>query len=540
MTRFSGSGARALLLGTAVALATAGCRDKGEAASADLDVEVPGMSEAMISSHFDVDRVKVPAADADAALAALGLAEKTERLTWASREGSDGTYTYSDVSVTGEEGATTTIETLTLTNLSGGASPTLGKAEAKGIVIRPAADSGETGELKVASAVVVEPDMDAVRSLLSGDGEADLPDARAVSISGVEGNIADDEATGSLSVARVAFADPKTATSRDGFILADDIEMDVVVTESGAPMDVKLSLDDFSVAGLADLGMFTGDMGALSQLSGASNPASLPFTQASLDDLDITADTLVFDMEGFKAVYTEKGDTVTGSSKLEPMVLRFTGEPTVPQIASLYENLGKLGYDELVMTGGGKSKIDLAKDTAVVEDNYFELKDGMRMEFDYTMTGVKSVQEAQAAALAELGEAPGPNADPAEQMDYNSRAMQASLAGLDLIKIADFEVSIDDNSIMERAFEMAATDQGTTAKALRMQAKGMLAMGTMMSAGSGVDEAIVSDIVEALGEFIDNPGSRLVISMDPDTPVGMDSFASLTKESAKFDARVEK
>ena len=531
---------RAALLTGACLLAATGCRDKSEATSADLDVEVPGMSEAMINSHFDVDRVKVPAADAEAALASLGLAEKTERMTWASREGADGTYTYSDVSVTGEAGATTTIETLTLTNLAGGANPTLGKAEAKGIVIRPAADSGETGELKVASAVVVEPDMDAVRSLLSGDGEADLPDARAFSISGVDGNIADDEATGTLSVARIAFADPKSATSRDGFMLADDIEMDVVVTENGAPMDVKLSLDDFSVAGLADLGMFSGDMSALSQLSGASNPASLPFTQASLDDLDITADTLVFDMEGFKAVYEEKGDVVTGLSKLEPIVMKFTGEPTVPQIASLYENLGKLGYDELVMTGGGKSKIDLGKDTAEFEDNYFELQDGMRMEFDYTMTGVKAVQDAQAAAMAELGEAPGPNADPADQYDYEARAMQASMAGLDQIRIADMEISLDDNSIMERVFEMAAADQGTSAKALRMQAKGMLAMGTMMSAGSGIDEAIVADIVEALGEFIDNPGSKLVISMDPDAPVGMDGLASLTKESAKFDARVER
>ena len=531
---------RWLLLAAASTLAIAGCKDK-DAASAAADIDVPGISEAVMAKHFDVEARSIDAASADAALAELKLTEKSDAISWASRSGDNGTYTYSDVVFTSDDGDRTTVGTLELTNVREGANGAeLDKLVAEDITIVPA-DADASGSLDIASITVVEPDMDEVRAFLASDGDVSgLPSAKAFSLVDLDGSFSADDGSGTMDIARVAFAQPTDAAARDGFMMMDDIAIDMSTTENGKPMAVKMNLDDLSASGLADAGIFMGDMEALSNMSSMGNPMALPFKTLNLSGFDAEIDTLKIDMPSAKATYEEKGDRIIGRSSLAPTTIGFTGAPSDSDFAQMYEGLKSFGYEEIVLSAGGDSLVDLKADTVEASDNYFEMKDGFRLEMDYVMGGAKAMMDAQQKALADLGPAPGPDADEFEQMQYSQAAMGASMAGLESMTLDKATIRFDDNSIIDKGFEFAAAQQGTSAKQLKMQTKGLLAMGTMMAQGSGIDPEIASELITALGDFLDKPGSTLVIEADPGTATPLMSLQTLDKAAMGFSASVEK
>ena len=531
---------RTLMMTGAAVLALSACKDKDSASASAANIDVPGISSAEMDKHFSVAETKVDEASATAALAELKLDTPSDQFSWGSKDGVDGTYTYSDVKLMSDDNDVTTIDTLTLVNVSQGANGAdLDKMVAEGITI--AAASGDMGELTIESITVVEPNMDEVRSFLASEGDStSIPSADAFSLVGMKGRIDDEEAKGTIEVAKIAFAQPTSADSRDGFAVMDNISVDIAGEENGEPMALKMSLDSLSASGIADAGIFMGDMSGLASMSSMNNPASLPFKSVSLDDFDMSMDTLTIDMPSIQAVYEEKGDRITGRSVMKPMTIGFSGPPNVSDLNELYEGLQQIGYSEIVLSAGGDSEIDLKADTMAASNTFFEMKDGFRMEMDYELSGVKEMMAAQKAAIADLGPAPGPDAESWEQQAYSQQLLGVSMTGMDSMSLIDSVIRFDDNGVVDKAFEAVAAQQGTSAKNLRMQTKGLLAMGTMMAQGSGVDTELVSEMIAAAGEFIDNPGSALVIKVKPGSATPLMQLPTLDKAGMGFSASVDK
>ena len=533
-------GARALLLGGAVALALAGCRDKDETkATAEIgDVKIERLSDRDMDAYFDVDARDVSDADGEAGLAALGLLEANDTVSWGDREGSGGDYTFSDLTLTSEDGAVLAIDSLRLQGVreTGGVAALDLMVADDAVLTPPEAE----GALRIERMRLVDPDLTDVEAFLSGDSGVELPSARAFSVSGVSGELDDEDTEGTIAVKSLAFAKPRTATSADGFMVLDDVDIRVTDSESGNPVPIRITADDVMIGGVADAAIFDGDFDGLMKGSMMPTGEELPYRSMLVEDVEFAVDTMVFDISAIRASADVDGDRIVSRSRVEPMRFAFTGAPTDPELMPLYSGMQQVGIEEVVITAGGATVVDFAADTMVAEANYLDLQDLMRMEIDMEMGGVKAVREAHAAARAELGEVPGPGASPEELLDYEMKVAQSGLAGMDQLTVDRFRVGIDDNSIMDKIFEQIAAQQGTTSKALRMQTKGMLAMGTMMAGETGVDPEIVSELITAVGEFIDNPGSELVLTVDPATPTLVTGLQGMDKAAMGFSATVEK
>ena len=117
----------------------------------------------------------------------------------------------------------------------------------------------------------------------------------------------------------------------------------------------------------------------------------------------------------------------------------------------------------------------------------------------------------------------------------------AMTAAMGALTIHGFELSIDDDSLLDRAFNAAATSQGADPAELKSQIGMGLAMAPMMAQGSGVDMALVSEATGALSKFISD-GGTLTIKLAPETPLSVASImenpdpSAYTKDALGFTA----
>ena len=136
-----------------------------------------------------------------------------------------------------------------------------------------------------------------------------------------------------------------------------------------------------------------------------------------------------------------------------------------------------------------------------------------------------------AAAQAEQGDA---SADPSAMMD----------AVMEKLTIHSLDLALDDNGIVDRAFNAYAAQSGEDPQQLRNQTAGMLAMAPMMAAGSGIDPELVTEAATALSSFITDP-KTLTLSLNPAAPLKVSTLADmedpsgLTKSALGFSASNE-
>ncbi|MEM7492955.1 MAG: hypothetical protein AAF296_06195, partial [Pseudomonadota bacterium] len=176
--------------------------------------------------------------------------------------------------------------------------------------------------------------------------------------------------------------------------------------------------------------------------------------------------------------------------------------------AGLLQGLSVLGYENLVINGEGVADYDPANDVIsyAVDTNYFEVEDGAKIGFGGEIGGFSEYSKIAGSTLDFEALAGGQEPDP--------DAMMEAFAAL---TIFDFSMKIDDDGLVNRSINAAATMNGQDPDALRSQISMGLGMAPMMAQGSGVDMALVTEVTGALSKFIAEPGT-LTISMKPDTP----------------------
>ncbi|HBN94611.1 MAG TPA: hypothetical protein DD397_18765, partial [Hyphomonas sp.] len=191
--------------------------------------------------------------------------------------------------------------------------------------------------------------------------------------------------------------------------------------------------------------------------------------------------------------------------------------------------LATLGYEKLELTMASEQAYDPDADVVTLEKgkNYWELKDGFRLNFGAKYEGASAMAAAQA------------------EQDMDSADPSAMLGEvMEKLTLHSIDLSLDDDGIVDRAFNAYAAQSGEDPQQLRNQTAGLLAMAPMMASGSGIDMELATEASTALSSFITDP-KTLTISLNPATPIKMSTFAemedpsTLTKSSLGFSASNE-
>lgn len=221
----------------------------------------------------------------------------------------------------------------------------------------------------------------------------------------------------------------------------------------------------------------------------------------------------------------KKGSIV--AVKTEPFKVSLsTGEGKYGE--QLGSQLATLGYETLELTGAGYQTYEPAGDltTYVKGKNYWELKDGFRVDFSMKFAGAKAMAAAEQAQTL--------NPDPTAVLGST----------IDNMILHDVEFAIDDNGFLNRALNAYAAQSGEDPQQVRNQLTGIIAMGPVFAASSGIDPELVTEISTALSSFVTAP-KTLTIKMAPAEPLAMSTLANLedpsalTKESLGFAAANE-
>jgi hypothetical protein len=494
-----------LMIGAAaIALLTAcGPNDK------PADVKEPTLKELVV-------RQGDPAKAADA-LAAMSLTDTgTGVLSFAGKTVDGSSATFTDLGITGEDAVTVGSLVFDGLDMNDGAA-TFGKLSLNNITM---ASPDEEGTVKVGSIELVNPSAELAGWLagtLNGQ-EVPFPAADKVvfdswSMSGLSGVFNDAD--------------------------ADGISVDVVDNDEG--MDVKMKLGSLSMTNIdakfvkaiqENIGDEDALMAAIMDVA-YENPMDPGYDSFKLNDLS-------FDVAGASFAVPAITASVERNSAGQPV--KYVTQPYTMTLkadaeggeagAGLLQGLSVIGYEELTMKGESVATYDPDKDIVSFDakKNYFELVDGAKFSFGGKLEGYNAYTKEVGTSFNFADLAEGAEPDPA--------AMQAAMGKL---TIHGFELSIKDDSLLDRGFNAAATMQGQDPEQMKQQIGMGLAMAPMLLGDSGVDMTLVSEATGALSKFVSD-GGTLTIKLDPKTPLSVASMmenpdpASFTKDSLGFSA----
>ena len=173
-----------------------------------------------------------------------------------------------------------------------------------------------------------------------------------------------------------------------------------------------------------------------------------------------------------------------------------------------------MGYDKLVFQGRKNTRLNKTQDTAL-DQGLFELKDGFRLSRDIKIGNLKKVTE-NLKTINEGGDYLQNNPDAFSDLEVHS-----------------VEFSLEDLSLVDRAFKLVAQQQGTSEKLLRAQAKaGLLLLG--LGAKTQDQGEMISQAAKAAGKFLEN-GGTLDISFNPADPLTIGELSQINPNSFEWD-----
>lgn len=527
------------LIGTvaAVALLT-GCGNKDKAADANG------------SAAVEIGDVRLPAielragdaAKAEDALTALSLAESgSGRVSFSNRDVSGANATFSDVKILtgdtedGDTGGILAAQTLTFAGLDmADGSAAFAQMKLDGVTLSSVGEDEEVA-VQIADLQISNPSpaLAAWVGSLFGQGDpAAFPEPAELSFDAFSVNKislapeADDE-IGELKIDRIDFRE--MSETGLGAMVFEGLNLS---TEEDGGEAVNMSLGSLQILGVGEViaksfaaGLSDADADPSDLLSMlASNPGDPGYDSVRLTDLKLDAAGLGIDLPSYIADVTRDNQGRAVRSQTEPFKATISVDPEGEIGSEMAGQLGLLGYETLVIGGAGDSRIDHENDlvTADAGSNYFELEDGFRLSMGGEFGGLSAFYNKLAESeLDELDQSP---------LEFATMLSELNLNGL--------ELSLEDNSFMDRAFAAAAAQQGGTPEEMKTQVKQMLGLAPVFAGSSGVDVDIVTEFTNALGSFISDPGT-LTLKLDPETPLTADMLenpALLTKDVLGFSA----
>ena len=216
---------------------------------------------------------------------------------------------------------------------------------------------------------------------------------------------------------------------------------------------------------------------------------------------------------------TEKGGIITIKQNMDPVTINILDAAAdVPDFAAVYQQLKSLGFESMTFLASSESKIDSSKDSFTVSDGRFIMQDAFTLNLDYHASGLAAMEE-NLKAMTE------------DELLANPLGIYNGL------KINNFKMTLEDQSIIERSIKLAADMTGQSED----QLKGMVALGAAgagLAATNELEAKLYVDTATAFAEFI-NKGGNLTIEMNPQTPLDIGSLmdgGDLDPETLGFSA----
>ncbi|PHR61143.1 MAG: hypothetical protein COA43_03975 [Robiginitomaculum sp.] len=515
MRKYSSISTLALSAMMSTTLLLGGCGNKDE---------VQQSAKQAAKQAVSIKSRNVSEAEASKALKLMGLdVSGTEHLSWASRSGDKGNYTFKVLTPTGENADEGSIQELVLRGVHmEGDAPAFDQISVKGIktvdhdtvvTVKSLSLSNPTIALSSAIGLALGGDDDAFENIEGDFGFS------AMALDAL--NVKSDDAHLTLDSVEIA----KGKNGKGTFNL-NDFKLDT--NEDDRAINIRLG--SINVKG-ANIEKYKGILSevlkgskngrgfneeAFSKVMGSMNPYDPDFESFSIKKLNVDAEGIIINLESMSGKAHKKGSKTIMSQTMSPLTITPPKDVSKAStgVKSFVKSLETLGYKKLEFTMEQHSVLDEAKDSMVVTDSYFALKDGFKLSFDYDMVGYKAY--LQNAMNQSIGKKP----DDVMNM-------------LNALKINKARIALRDDSIVARGFKLAAEQQGGTPEALKSQAKMGLAFLPMM-AQDEAQQKIAADLGKALGEWLDDSGT-LVFSLNPKTPIQLGALAKGAK-NGDFDA----
>ena len=258
-----------------------------------------------------------------------------------------------------------------------------------------------------------------------------------------------------------------------------------------------------------------------SSMSDATDP---PYDGVVMEDLKFDGAGVKVDLPLMDVIVQRDDQDRMTATVMKPLTLKLSADPNGGEGGEqLAEGLSMLGYKDITLKAEGVTTYDPDADIVsyAAGSNYIEIVDGAKISYGGKLGGFSAYSEA----AANMQTAYGPNPD----------AMTEALSKLTL---HNFTLTIDDDSLVDRLFTLAASQSGEDPQQLRNQTIMGMGMAPMMAAQSGVDSELVSEAVSALTDFIKEPGT-LTFTLNPASPLVVGEIEDpsvLTKEFLGFSA----
>lgn len=499
--------ALALTAMLSTSLVLSGCGDKNKSKSVANEVKIE-----------EIAVRKVDNAQAERALAALSLNDSGSGvLSWSGKTGDSGNYVFNNVIIQGEDkdDQPMKIETMELK----GAHMQGDLVAFDVITMNNMSTSDEDANVTIKKLELIKPSptlSNEIAKAFGGDDEAFEEVEGDIGIGGFDMvglDVAGDD--GKITMDKFMFG---AAEDKTGVFTIRNLNMDIQEDE-----DVKLSLGSIDVTGvnidkykgLVSESFKSGKNGeeigeeAMKKIMNSMNPYAPDYKNFSLKNFDMDVAGLTVDVASIDGETTVKNGITTITQNTSPMIITPPAEGGKKEMQQFTTALSDMGYDRLVFQSSSKSILDEARDSVEVIDSYLEMENGFKLNFDYSLNGVKELMEKATALSA------------------NNAAANNPLAAMEMLSsmtVSKARIAFQDNSIVDRSFKFAAKQQGSDVDMLRNSAKAGLAFLPMM-AKDPAQQTLAMEASQALGSFLDNSGT-LVIEMNPPTPVDMGAVTS--------------
>ena len=490
-----------------VLLSVGACKpaDKGQGALKSEGVAALNLSKSessVFAKYFATEACDVDEMEALGALAGLGLGESgANNMTFASRDYSGGVVTYRDVVVKGpdaDENAFRAKSAVFHCPRMSEDAPTFTRLDLTDAMVRDDEMTFTFGTLNIS-----EPTADAAAAIIDGMLGPDVDDQgdigfEAVSVTDV--TLKSDELFGSLQALSWGEMREKAGQGKADLTIEN---LDLTVPGQNGAQDMTIdfkgmSARNLNIGGKIDAGKAISPNGVMGSVIGNLNAFEKPYDQLIVETLKLDSEGFEVDFGGIEGLTTEEGGVVTTRQSLKPTTVSLKPSlADVPSFARNYEMIKSLGFETLKMSGSSVTTLDSRDDSMSVSDGLFVVEDGFALNFEYVAEGL-SEMTAKLQNMSEADETPD------------------VMAVYDMLKLRDFRLTLEDNSIVERGLKLASEMTGQSEKNIK-RSLGMAVFAAAMAAQNDVQAEVYSETTEAFADFV-KKGGTLTIEANPPAP----------------------
>ena len=459
-------------------------------------------SEASVfGKYFTTQSCEAEEMEALGALAGLGLGESgSNNLTFASRDFANGQVTYRNILV--EDGETASFKAKTAVfhcPSMGEDTPGFARLDLTDALVRDKDGTSFTfGTLNIS-----EPTPDAAASIVGGmidPQSSNRGDIGFKAVSATDVTMKSDELFGSLET--LSWGEMR---GEDGQGTADlTVEsLDLTVPGKDGAEDMTLVFKGMSARNMNSGRKLNAQKamtpnGAIGSVIGNLNAFQKPYDQLIVETMKIDSEAFTVDFGGIEGITSEKGDVITTRQSLKPTVISFKPKlAETPSFQRNYEIIKSLGFETIEMSGSSVSTLNSADDSVTVSDGLFVVKDGFNLNFEYSAEGLSEML-AKVQSLSQNGNSPDP------------------MAVYETLKLRNFRLTLEDNSIVERGLKLATQMTGQSEKSIK-RSLGMAVFAAAIAAKNDLQAEVYSETTEAFADFV-KKGGTLTIEANPPAP----------------------